>query len=175
VFTRTEQRLNKFMLSVKSRLKGINMDAVLPEKAEACRAEIEHLTRKTNEEHLALIRQLQERYSNSKHWETIPLNKAVRTTQESVAEWDNAFAKFESDFFPSEKDIRRLATLQLKKIFLDRDVSVTSIASIDEGTATPTSESTRDEKDMEQDATPRPSRSRRMTQLSPQKTQDVLQ
>ena len=175
VFTKIEQRLNKFMVSVKSRLKGINLDAVLPEKAEACRAEIERLAKKAIEEHLALIRQLQERYSNSKHWETIPLNRAVRTTQESVAEWDNAFAKFESDFFPSEKDIRRLATLQLKKIFLDRDVSVTSITSIDEGTTTPPSESTIGEKDMEPDATPRPSRSRRMTLLSPEKTQDVLQ
>jgi 1-phosphatidylinositol-3-phosphate 5-kinase len=175
VFTRTEQRLNKFMVSVKSRLKGINMDAVLPEKAEACRAEIEHLTKKANEEHLTLIRQLQERYSNSKHWETIPLNRAVRITQESVADWDNAFAKFEKDFFPSEKDIRRLATLQLKKIFLDRDVSVTSISSVEEGPTTPPSEAIMDEKEMEQDATPRPPRSHRMTQLSPEKTHDVLQ
>jgi len=175
VFTRTEQRLNKFMLSVKSRLKAINMDAVLPEKAEACRAEIEHLTKKANEEHLALIRQLQERYSNSKHWETIPLNRAVRITQESVADWDNAFAKFERDFFPSEKDIRRLATLQLKKIFLDREVSVTSITSTEEGPVTPPSEAIMDEKDMESDATPRPSRPHITTQLSPEKTHDVLQ
>jgi 1-phosphatidylinositol-3-phosphate 5-kinase len=175
VFTKIEQRLNKFMVSVKSRLKGINLDAVLPEKAEACRVEIERLAKKASEEHLALIRQLQEQYSNSKHWETIPLNRAVRITQESVAEWDNAFAKFEKDFFPSEKDIRRLATLQLKKIFLDRDVSVTSITSIEEGTITPPSEVTLDEKSIEPDATPRPSRPRRMTQLSPEKTQDVLQ
>jgi 1-phosphatidylinositol-3-phosphate 5-kinase len=175
VFTKIEQRLNKFMMSVKSRLKGINLDAVLPEKAEACRAEIEHLAKKASEEHLALIRQLQEQYSNSKHWETIPLNRAVRITQESVAEWDNAFAKFEKDFFPSEKDIRRLATLQLKKIFLDRDVSVTSVTSVEEGTVTPPSEATIDEKEMEPDATPRPPKSRRLTQLSPEKTQDVLQ
>ena len=175
VFTRIEQRLNKFMVSVKSRLKGINLDAVLPEKTEACRAEVERLAKKANEEHLALIRQLQEQYSNSKHWETIPLNRAVRITQESVAEWDNAFAKFEKDFFPSEKDIRRLATLQLKKIFLDRDVSVTSITSIDEGTVTPPSETAIDEKNMELDATPKPPTTRRMTQLSPEKTQDVLQ
>ena len=175
VFTRIEQRLNKFMVSVKSRLKAINLAAVLPEKAEACRAEIEQLAKKAGEEHLALIRQLQERYSNSKYWETIPLNRAMRTTQESVADWDNAFAKFERDFFPSEKDIRRLATLQLKKIFLDRDVSVTSITSIDEGNTTPPSETTIEEKDVELDATPRPSRPRRMTQLSPEKTQDVLE
>jgi 1-phosphatidylinositol-3-phosphate 5-kinase len=175
VFIRIEQRLNKFMVSVKSRLKGINLDAVLPEKAEACRTEIEHLAKKASEEHVTLIRQLQERYSNSKHWETIPLNRAFRATQECVAEWDNAFAKFEKDFFPSEKDIRRLATLQLKKIFLDRDVSVTSITSIDEGTVTPPSEATVDEKDMELEATPRPAKLRRMTHLSPEKTQDVLQ
>lgn len=181
VYTRIEQRINRFMLSVKSRIKAINVEAVMPEISEACQQEIDVLSKRASEEHVALIKHLQDRYVNSHHWETIPLNGALRATQEKVADWDTTFSEFEKNFFPSEKDIRRLATLQLKKIFLDRDVSVTSVTSTEEGVVTPTSETTVEEKLQDHistdDQTPasRPGRPRKMTQLSPEKTQDVLQ
>ncbi|KAK3044557.1 hypothetical protein LTS18_000957, partial [Coniosporium uncinatum] len=50
--------------------------------------------------------------------------------------WDERFADFERNFFPSEKDIRRLAALQLKKIFLDHDEATVSIPSIEESNET---------------------------------------
>ena len=128
LFTKHEDRWNRFMASVHSRIKGINIDSVSPEKTEACKAEVDRLTKLAQEEHSALIRKLQEKYMESKYYEIIPLNRAVRAMQEKVAEWDDAFADFDSNFFPSEKDIRRLAALQLKKMFIDRDESSTSIA-----------------------------------------------
>ncbi|PMD33709.1 1-phosphatidylinositol-3-phosphate 5-kinase-like protein FAB1 [Hyaloscypha variabilis F] len=133
LFTKYEERWNRFMTSVHSRIKGINIDSVSPEKAEACKVEVERLTRRAQEEHAALIRKLQEKYMESKYYEIIPLNRAVRAMQEKVAEWDDAFADFDANFFPSEKDIRRLAALQLKKMFMDRDESSTTIGST-EGT-----------------------------------------
>ena len=183
VYTKLEHRINKFMLSIKSRIKTINSDAVLPEIADACQQEIEKLAKRASEEHVHLIRQLQDRYVNSRHWETIPLNRALRFTQEKVAEWDTTFTDFEKNFFPSEKDIRRLATLQLRKIFLDRDVSVTSLASTDEGPITPTSdthdvalnEKIESDEAVNTDPDSRPTRPRKLTQLSPEKTQNVLQ
>ena len=173
VYSKVERRLNRFMLSVKTRLRSINIEAVAPEISEACRAEVDRLMKKAVDEHVSLMKALQDRYSNSAHWETIPLNQSVRALQIKVAEWDGAFAEFEKDFFPSEKDIRRLATLQLKKIFLDRDVSVTSLASNEEGPATPPSEPSTDEKsDSKQGPIERP---KQMTHLSLEKTQSVLQ
>ena len=171
IFSRMEHRITKFMASVKLRLKNINIKAVDAEKSTACREEIEALTKKANEEHTSLIKQLQERYTNSRYWETIPLNSVVRTTQEKVSEWDDAFADFEKNYLPSEKDIRRLATLQLKKIFLDRDVSVTSFKSDDEGTTTPPVEEVIDEKDSLSEKPPVDKASR----LSPEKTESFLQ
>lgn len=175
VFTKIEHRITRFMSSVKLRLKSINIDALLPENADGCRAEIEKLTKRANDEHTALIKQLQERYTNSAHWEILPLNTAIRHTQEKVAEWDSAFTEFEQNYFPSEKDIRRLATLQLKKIFLDRDVSVTSLTSDTEGITTPPIEEVFDEKKEGDVSAERPIRPRRTTALSPEKTQIVLQ
>ncbi|KAI9376703.1 hypothetical protein BJX61DRAFT_488915 [Aspergillus egyptiacus] len=168
VYQKIEQRITKFMLSVKARLKGINDESVLPHLVEECKKEIENMTKKANEDHVLLIKQLQERYMNSRYWEVIPLNEVMRSVQEKVVEWDTAFAEFEKNFFPSEKDIRRLATLQLKKIFLDRDASVTSLTSNEEPPTTPT------EAESEPNKTSEGTRLVRRMTLSPEKAQDVL-
>lgn len=168
VYLRTEQRLNKFMASVKARLKGINVESVVPQRIEECKKEIESLLKKANEDQATLIRRLQEKYTDSRYWEVIPLNEVLRSVQEKVVEWDTVFADFEQNFFPSEKDIRRLATLQLKKIFLDKDASVTSLTSSEEQPTTPTEAEDEAQQEMERY---RPAR--RMT-LSPEKAKDVL-
>ena len=170
VYTKIEDRLNRFMGSVKARIKGINIDSVLPEKAEACKAEIEKLTKRANEDHISLVRKLQDKYMNSKYYETVPLNRAIRALQKKVAGWDTSFADFDKDYFPSEKDIRRLAALQLKKIFLDRDESISSIASGE--TASVQSSLAEDGEQRARSASieiaPRP------TQMSPEEAHNVL-
>ncbi|KAI9773037.1 MAG: 1-phosphatidylinositol-3-phosphate 5-kinase [Geoglossum umbratile] len=169
-FTKTEERLNRFMYSVKSRIMGINVDSVIPEKAEACKIEIEKLTKRANDEHNWLIRKLQDKYMNSEYYEILPQNRAVRAMQEKVAEWDSIFAEFDNNFFPSEKDITRLVTLQLKKI-LDRDDSVSSTTSIDEGTNTPLTEVYDTERASPSDSVELTSTT---TNMSPEKTHNML-
>ncbi|OJJ46927.1 hypothetical protein ASPZODRAFT_1858093 [Penicilliopsis zonata CBS 506.65] len=169
VYLKTERRLNMFMASVNARLKGINVESVIPELAEDCKKEIDSLVKKASEDQAILIKQLQDKYTNSRYWEVTPLNEAMRSVQEKVVEWDTAFAEFEKNFFPSEKDIKRLATLQLRKIFLDKDASVTSVTSAEEAPTTPTEPG--EEKESETSAKPRALR--RMT-LSPEKAQDVF-
>ncbi|EER42651.1 1-phosphatidylinositol-3-phosphate 5-kinase [Histoplasma capsulatum H143] len=161
------------MLSVKSRLKSINVDSVMPEMAESCKQEIEALTKRANDDHLALIKQHQELYMNSRYWEIVPLNRVIHATQEKAVEWDATFAEFERNFFPSEKDIRRLATLQLKRIFLDKEGSVASFTSTDEmSTITPT-EAEETDGTTTSPLVESPKLARRMT-LSPQEAKNVL-
>ena len=137
LFVKISDRLNRFMMSVKNRIKSIKVDSVIPEKVEACRQEVDRLTKQANDEHQALTQKLQDKYMNSKYYEIIPLNRAIRFTQEKVAEWDNAFGEFDRNFFPSEKDIRRLATLQLRKIFLEREETNVPITPSDVANITP--------------------------------------
>ncbi len=171
LFTRIEDRLSKYMTSIKARIKSIRVETVIPEKTDACKQEVDSLLKRASDEHRCLIRKLQELYMNSKHYEVISLNRALKITQEKVVEWDNAFADFDNNFFPSEKDIRRLATLQLKKIFLDRDDSTTSLNSTDEGSCTSISEDILNEK-TPSDITPAlPPLTRK---LSPEKAHDIL-
>ncbi|OCK86087.1 hypothetical protein K432DRAFT_421271 [Lepidopterella palustris CBS 459.81] len=132
-FSKIEDRLDRFMNSVRARLKSIHVETVAPEKIEACRVEVERLMKRANEENDWLRRKLQDKYMSSRYYEIIPLNRAIRAIQEKAIAWDDTFAEFEHQFFPSEKDIRRLAALQLKKLFLERDESTSSLASVDEG------------------------------------------
>ena len=171
LFSKIEERLGKFMLSVKARIKSINAENAVPDKYEICKQEIEKLAKRGNDEHYAIIQNLREKYMNSKHYEIIPLNRAIRATQEKAAEWDNAFADFDRNFFPSEKDIRRLTTLQLKKIFLDRDESGTSLASTDDSATISISEDPVNEKTPIDDTPALVPQTRRM---SPEKAHDML-
>jgi 1-phosphatidylinositol-3-phosphate 5-kinase len=131
IFTKMDERWAKFMTSVKARLKSIRIDSVLPEKAESCKAELERLSQKAQEEEAVMVHRLQETYVNSKYYEVIPFNILVREMLEAIGEWDQVFATFEADFL-GDKDMRQLTMLQLKKMFTDNE-SKESLAS-NEGT-----------------------------------------
>lgn len=119
IFTSCQDRWTRFTTSVKQRIKAIKLDNIPPEKAEACKAEIDRMNKKAADEHNSLIRKLQDAYMNSKYYEVIPLNVVLREMLEKVTDWDAAFAKFEVDYLPTEKDFRRLTMLQLRKMFTD--------------------------------------------------------
>lgn len=122
IFGKTQERWLRFITSVKTRIKGIRIDSVLPDKEKDCRAEVERLAKKAHEEHIQVLRGLERAYMQSKHYEIIPLNATVRTMAEKIAEWDAAFAKFEADYL-SDKDVRQLTVIQLRKMFTDTDSS----------------------------------------------------
>ncbi|KAI1432180.1 hypothetical protein GGR50DRAFT_675719 [Xylaria sp. CBS 124048] len=121
IFTHCQDRWTRFTSSVKARIKAIRLDNIVPEKAESCKAEIDRLTKKIQDEHTSVIRKLQEKYMNSRYYEVIPFNVVLREMLVKVTEWDAAFATFEADFLPSDKDIRRLTLIQLRKMFESKE------------------------------------------------------
>ncbi|KAG6041114.1 hypothetical protein E4U41_005985 [Claviceps citrina] len=129
IYNKMEERWAKFMTSVRARLKSIRTQSLLPEKADLCKAEVERLMKKTQDEQPAIIRQMQRTYVESKYYEVVPFNKLVREMLEKAGEWDQAFAKFEADFL-GDRDMRQITMMQLKKIFTDND-SKESLASND--------------------------------------------
>ncbi|KAF4549648.1 1-phosphatidylinositol 3-phosphate 5-kinase fab1-like protein [Elsinoe fawcettii] len=113
-------KLEAFISSVKSRLESINLSTVSPEKAGDASAALEKLMQRADHDHHELLVKIQTKYMASRYYEVVPLNRAIRFMDEKAIAWDVAFSEFESNYFPSETDIRNLATMQLKKIFLDR-------------------------------------------------------
>ncbi|UNI23228.1 1-phosphatidylinositol-3-phosphate 5-kinase [Purpureocillium takamizusanense] len=139
IYTKMEERWNKFMGSVKARLKSIRIDSVLPEKAESCKAELDQLTKKASEEQSAMVRQLQTVYVDSKYYEVVPFNSLVREMLEKAGEWDQIFAKFEADFL-GDKDMRQLTMMQLKKMFTDNESKESLTSTEGPGSATDSDE-----------------------------------
>ncbi|KAK4105705.1 hypothetical protein N658DRAFT_463270 [Parathielavia hyrcaniae] len=140
VYLKAEERWNRFMNSVAARLKSIRIDSVLPEKAEACRAEVERLSKKAQDEQAQLIGALQDAYMRSRYYEVIPFNAVIREMLEKVTDWDAAFAAFEAEFL-SDKDVRQLTIIQLKKIFTDHESKESLLVPSTETTASIVSES----------------------------------
>lgn len=131
IYNKMEERWGKFMSSVRARLKSIRTESLLPEKAELCKAEVERLMKKTQEEQPTIIRQMQRTYVESKYYEVVPFNKIIRDMLEKAGEWDQAFAKFEADFL-GDRDMRQITMMQLKKIFTDNESKDSLVSS--EGT-----------------------------------------
>ncbi|KAI4713227.1 hypothetical protein J4E89_002206 [Alternaria sp. Ai002NY15] len=166
-YSMIEEKLDCFMDSLRARIQGIHVEDVIPEKVDVCRKEVEILLKRANEEHEWLKSKLQDKYMNSKYYEIIPMNRAIRAIQEKAIAWDVTFLEFEQQFFPSERDIRRYANMQLKR-FLERDESTSSLASVDEGGESGADDSYIDEKDESIALSPRPSN------LSPEMARDML-
>ena len=118
-YTHFKQRLNAFTDSVKKRLNSIHVDTLDEKKAEEAHELLDELRDRADEDHEELLRKLQQKYADSRYYELIPLNRALRFMDEKALAWDEAFNDFERDYFPSETDIRKLASLQLRNMFLE--------------------------------------------------------
>ncbi|KAH7155691.1 hypothetical protein B0J13DRAFT_232350 [Dactylonectria estremocensis] len=138
IFSKMEQRWERFMASVNTRLLSIRIDSVLPEKADLCKAEVDRLSAKAKGDEPAMVQRLQDIYVKSKYYEVVPFNSIVREMLEKAGEWDQAFTKFEADFL-GDKDMRQLTIMQLKKMFTDNE-SKESLASNEGAPSTADSE-----------------------------------
>ncbi|KAF1841814.1 uncharacterized protein K460DRAFT_419811 [Cucurbitaria berberidis CBS 394.84] len=163
-----EEKLDCFMDSIRNRIEGIHVESIIGEKVDLCKIEVERLINRANEEHEWLKSKLQAKYMESKYYEIIPMNRAIRAIQEKAIAWDETFQDFEQQFFPSEKDIRRLAAVQLRKILFERDESTSSLTSVDEGTESGAEDTYIDEKGDSVAMPPRPS------DMSPEMAHNVL-
>lgn len=125
-----EKRLEAFTESVKKRLASINLEALEEKKAAEGLAMLEKLQLKAESDHQELQAKLKHKYASSRYFELIPLNRALRFMDEKAIQWDEEFANFERDYFPSETDIRKIAAVQLRNMFVESQPSAAaSVAS----------------------------------------------
>ncbi|KAF3918372.1 hypothetical protein ABW21_db0209423 [Orbilia brochopaga] len=171
IYLNMNSKINRYWDTVVQRLKSINVETVTAENLEACKAEIQSMLARAEEERTWLVIKLQEKYTDSRYYEVIPLNRAMRALQERVSDWDNEFADFYEKFFPSEKDITRMATAQLKKLFLDRSSTASSVQTDNESTTTIDKESVQN---APIDDAISPTTTVRPSHISPEAAQEVL-
>ncbi|PWZ01426.1 hypothetical protein BCV70DRAFT_198857 [Testicularia cyperi] len=85
----------------------------------------------------ALIGEL---YEYSPATDVLCLNQARRVLQEKVVRWDVEFIEFEKNCIPSEKDLRRITTTHLKRLFSEKDTSVDARSETASNILTPAAE-----------------------------------
>lgn len=135
-FSHFISRLNAFTDSIKKRLDSINVDTLDEKKSAAAQDVLVELRQRAKDDHQELLDKLQRKYSGSRYYELIPLNRALRFMDEKALAWDEAFNDFEEHYFLTETDIRKFATLQLRNMFLESQPATSTVvsdASDDEG------------------------------------------
>lgn len=115
------EKSENFFSSVLIRLTRVKVDSISNDKMEAGQKRIEQLKQKVTEQQEVVKAKIEEIYNATDPSDHLPLNSVLRFVQELSVEWDQEFSRFEANYLPSEKDIARITTLQLKKFFLDNN------------------------------------------------------
>ena len=141
-------KVNRFFDSVNDRLKSISMENIAGEKQEGCKAEIAQLIKQTQSQRESSLKTLERICYESMVLDRLPLNRVLKDLQDHVVYWDSQFGEFEKNYLPTDKDIRRLTAMQLRKLmgetglpFMDvlerKATGPTSESQITDGKATP--------------------------------------
>ena len=112
-------KVNRFFDSVSDRLKTISMENIVTEKQEACKSEIAQMIKQTQTQRESSLNTLERIWHESMVLDRLPLNRVLKDLQDYVVQWDSQFGEFEKSYLPSDKDIRRLTAMQLRKLVGD--------------------------------------------------------
>ena len=115
-------KVNRFFDSVTDRLKSISMENITAEKQEACKAEIAQYLKQVQSERETSLGTLERIWDESMVLDRLPLNRVLKDLQDHVVHWDVQFGEFEKNYLPSDKDIRRLTAMQLRRLVGDAGI-----------------------------------------------------
>src|SRR5208282_3648966 len=112
-------KIDRFFDSVSDRLKTISMENIASEKQEACKSEISQMIKQAQTQRESSLNSLERIWYESMVLDRLPLNRVLKDLQDHVVHWDSQFGEFEKNYLPSDKDIRRLTAIQLRKLVGD--------------------------------------------------------
>ncbi|KAJ9068984.1 Mitochondrial distribution and morphology protein 12 [Entomophthora muscae] len=121
-FDALKAKINAYWDSVSEKVKGLLMYSISAAKPERCRQELTEMARRVNAERSYALQVLQQTQINSHSTDTLALNLVLRVMQEKVVEWDAEFASVTQRYLQTERDLRRLTTHQLRRLFPDQSL-----------------------------------------------------
>lgn len=126
------QKSQKFFNSILSRLNRVKVDSISNDKMEAGQKRIKQLIDKVNEQQIEVKKMIEKIYNSTDASNQLAMNSILRFVQELSVEWDSEFTIFEKDYLPSEKDIARITTHQLRRFFMDDESKANEEPAINE-------------------------------------------
>lgn len=106
-----------FWDSIAHRIASFNYDLVGIDRVDECRAAMAEMSTKCEVDRKAIARLLDTTYEQATATNGTEMTSVRRTLQNKAVDWETEWTTFEQKIIPSEKDVRRLTTVQLKRLF----------------------------------------------------------
>jgi hypothetical protein len=113
----TRSKIAKFFDSIIERNKGFGYDIVQPSMVELCKEYLQEMSQDALKNKKNLLQKLQLEYATSAPTDTLQLNKVLAELQRLVVNWDLRYIDFARKFVRPERELKRLTTNHLRKMF----------------------------------------------------------
>lgn len=116
-FVTVLKKSNAFFDSIMNRINHFNYDVVQSDRVEESRLALAELSLKCETDRKTIHRLLTTTYEHTPSSNGTEMTSVRRALQHKAVEWETEWTTLEQKIVPSEKDVRRLTTIQLKKLF----------------------------------------------------------
>ncbi|KAI7892595.1 uncharacterized protein EV154DRAFT_537401 [Mucor mucedo] len=113
----TRSKIAKFFDSIIERNKAFSYDIVQPNMIETCKEHLQEMSQEALKNKKSLLQKLQSEYATSAPTDTLQLNNVLADLQNHAVNWDLKYIDFARRFVRPERELRRLTTNHLRRMF----------------------------------------------------------
>lgn len=113
----TRSKIAKFFDSIIERNKAFSYDIVQPNMVDTCKEHLQEMSQEALKNKKNLLQKLQLEYATSAPTDTLQLNNVLAELQNHAVNWDLKYIDFARRFVRPERELRRLTTNHLRKMF----------------------------------------------------------
>ncbi|KAI7871240.1 hypothetical protein BDF14DRAFT_1764825 [Spinellus fusiger] len=124
-------KINKFYKSITERNKAFPYDLVDPRKIEACKSELQEMSHQCMGEKKQVLQILQNVYATTEASDTLTMNWVRRILYQQISQWDMDYADLVRHYLQPERELRKITTTHLRKMF-PTDISEAAITHMDD-------------------------------------------
>ncbi|KAI7900547.1 uncharacterized protein BX663DRAFT_149637 [Cokeromyces recurvatus] len=110
-------KINKFYQSIMDRNKNFPFDLVDPRRLESCKIELQEMSMEAEGERKEVLQSLQNIYATSDPLDTLTIQIIQRDLFQFVTHWESVYTDFVQYYLKPERELKKLTTIQLKKMF----------------------------------------------------------
>ncbi|GAA5799820.1 hypothetical protein HPULCUR_005239 [Helicostylum pulchrum] len=113
----TRSKIAKFFDSIIERNKAFSYDIVQPNMIDMCKEYLQEMSQEALKNKKSLLQKLQSEYATSAPTDTLQLNNVLAELQTHAVNWDLKYIDFARKFVRPERELRRLTTNHLRRMF----------------------------------------------------------
>ncbi|CAO3636569.1 unnamed protein product [Mucor hiemalis] len=113
----TRSKIAKFFDSIIERNKNFSYDIVQPNMIDTCKEHLQEMSQEALKNKKNLLQKLQSEYATSAPTDTLQLNNVLAELQNHAVNWDLKYIDLARRFVRPERELRRLTTNHLRKMF----------------------------------------------------------